>query len=308
MTVRRRGRLAAWLNAAFDARQPEARIVNVDAHGRTLALADAPAIAVVVRRDPQRSVDAFLADAPPQIGAGRAAIAEAIAQESWYHTIELPDGTVTDGRFDHRPLVRYYGLPEDMSGMRALDVGTADGFWAFEMERRGAEVVAQELPRMSDRDFPAAAKPLVREQADTPPGHRFELARRALGSKVELVRLRAYDIDPSTVGRFDFVHVGDILLHLRDPVGALAAICSVTAGQAHIADAVDPRPAGGAQNHLTAVYHGGWKMTTWWTPSLPTLAQMTLDAGFAEVHALGMYRLDIKGGGGGWRAVLRARV
>jgi hypothetical protein len=35
---------------------------------------------------------------------------------------------------------------------------------------------------------------------------------------------------------------------------------------------------------------------------------MTLDAGFAEVEALGLYRLDIRGGPGLWRAILRATV
>ena len=51
---------------------------------------------------------------------------------------------MTEGTFDLRPYVARYGLPTDMTGMRALDVGTWDGFWAFEMERRGAEVVADE--------------------------------------------------------------------------------------------------------------------------------------------------------------------
>jgi tRNA (mo5U34)-methyltransferase len=263
----------------------------------------------LVKRDPQATVDAWLSVAAPQVSSDEATPAAAIAQERWYHTILLPGGMVTSGLFDHRPLLPYYGLPEDMSGMRALDVGTADGFWAFEMERRGAEVVAVELPRMSDRDFPPAAKRLVRSQADTPPGRRFELARRALGSEVELVRLAIYDIDPSRLGRFDFVHAGDVLVHLRDPVGGLAAICSVTSGQAHIADVVDPRVAAGPEAGLNlATYQGGWSVTTWWVPSVQTLAQMALDAGFADVQVRGMYRLDMRGKQGNWRALLRAHA
>jgi methyltransferase family protein len=300
--------VAARLRRFAGARQPGDRVVNVDSQGRSLVLADAPPFRVE-RHDVEASVAAFLAQAPPQVGGGFDDLAASIAAESWYHTIELPDGTVTDGRFDHRPLVPYYGLPEDMSGMRALDVGTADGFWAFEMERRGAEVVALELPRMSDRDFPAGAAALLRGERDTPPGHRFELARRALGSGVELIRMRVYDIDPSALGEFDFVHVGDVLLHMRDPVGALAAIRSVTSGVVHIADSADARPLGGARDHLNlTAYHGGWSSNIWWTPSLQTLAQMTLDAGFADVQALGLYRLDIRGAPGVWRAILRARA
>jgi tRNA (mo5U34)-methyltransferase len=275
--------------------QLEERIAHVDGQGRSLRLAEPPPVELV-RRDPVASVETFLAQAPPE------------AEDNWYHTIELPDGKVTDGRFDHRPLVEHYCLPDDLSGAQALDVGTADGFWAFELERRGAQVVALELPRLSNRDFPAGAKHLVRERANTPPGRRFDLARRALDSKVELIRLAVYDLDPSRVGTFDFVHVGDVLLHLRDPPGALAAIRSVTSGQAHIADAVDPWLAAGPGLHrnLTA-YHGGWDITLWYTPSVQTLAQMTLDAGFADVEVLRLYRLDMRGVPGAWRAILRAR-
>jgi len=293
---RRDGRLAGWMKSASTGAQPAGRVVNVDAQGRSLVLADPPPVRIE-RRDPVDAVEEFVAHAPPA------------AEDSWYHTIELPDGTVTDGRFDHRPLVRHYGLPESMSGMRALDVGTADGFWAFEMERRGAEVVALELPRMSDRDFPEAARRIVRERFDTPPGRRFELARDALASRVELVRSRIYDIAPSALGTFDFVHVGDILLHLRDPVGALTAVRSVTAGIAHIADAASPLQLGGGREHMNLTeYHGGWRSNIWWTPSVQTLAQMTVDAGFADVEVLGLYRLDIRGAVGGWRAIVRARA
>ena len=51
------------------------------------------------------------------------------------------------GWFDLRPFVADYHLPERMDGMRVLDVGTWDGFWAFEFERRGAEVVGLDILR-----------------------------------------------------------------------------------------------------------------------------------------------------------------
>jgi tRNA (mo5U34)-methyltransferase len=275
---------------------PGERIAHVDADGRTLRLAPPPPV-TLVKPDPQGAVDDFLARAAPQL----------VAEKSWYHTLELPGGRVTSGLFDHRPLLPHYGLPDDMSGLRALDVGTADGFWAFEMERRGAEVVALEVPRVSDRDFPPAAKRLIRGERDTPPGRRFELARCALDSQVEVVPLAIYDVDPSRLGRFDFVHVGDVLLHLRDPVGGLAAICSVTSGQAHIANPIDPRlPAGPGTDRNLAAYHGGWNTTIWWVTSVQTLAQMTLDAGFADAEVLCLYRLDMRGERGNWRALLRA--
>jgi hypothetical protein len=89
-------------------------------------------------------------------------LAHQVAQYRWYHTIELTDGVVTEGMFDHRPAVNRYMLPADLSGMRCLDVGTMDGFWAFEMERRGAsEVVATDVARVDDLDWPPLWRPRV---------------------------------------------------------------------------------------------------------------------------------------------------
>jgi tRNA (mo5U34)-methyltransferase len=76
----------------------------------------------------------------PDLSAGE--LAERVRSQGWYHTLELAPGVVTEGMFDLRRYVSRYGLPERMDGMRALDGGTWDGFWAFEIERRGAEVVA----------------------------------------------------------------------------------------------------------------------------------------------------------------------
>src|SRR5258708_32045839 len=76
-----------------------------------------------------------------------------------YHTLELGDGVVTKGMFDHRPVLDRYPIPEDLSGLRCLDVATMDGYWAFEMERRGAEsVTALDLENPEDLDWPASLR------------------------------------------------------------------------------------------------------------------------------------------------------
>src|SRR5579862_4659707 len=69
-----------------------------------------------------------------------------VAEHTWYHTLELGHGVVTPGWFDTRPAVCAVRFPASLAGVRCLDVATFDGFWAFEMERRGAaEVVAIDL-------------------------------------------------------------------------------------------------------------------------------------------------------------------
>ena len=61
----------------------------------------------------------------------------------WYHQITIPPGVVTPGMNDCAETLNYLTLPKDMSGMRVLDIGAAEGFFTYECERRGAaEVIA----------------------------------------------------------------------------------------------------------------------------------------------------------------------
>ena len=232
-------------------------------------------------------------------------LAAKVAAMSWYHTVDLPGGVVTDGIFDHRNLVAHYGLPASLAGRRALDVATFDGFWAYELERRGADVTAIDLPRVADLDWPAGMRDVfVRDGLDRDPSEGFYLASTALGSRVKLVKSSVYDLSPDSVGRFDFVHMGDLLLHLRDPMRALASVRSVTAdgGTAHIVDAYEPSLAG----RQAAQYEGGWNFCTWWVPSLDTFVQMVLDAGFSSVKIHRTFRANTDDGPGRWRAILIA--
>ena len=76
---------------------------------------------------------------PPRLPAAltHSRLVEFAQQTFWYHTLELSPGVTTSATYDHRDYVRRYGFPEDMTGWTVLDVGTADGFCAFEFERRG---------------------------------------------------------------------------------------------------------------------------------------------------------------------------
>ena len=159
---------------------------------------------------------------------------EAIVAMPWYHTIELPGGIVTPGEYDHRPIVGKVPLPERLDGLRCLDVGTHDGFWAFEMERRGAaEVVAIDVEDPAELDWPEP-RPVLGEEARAfiAERHRaFEVARDALGSKVQRRYVSVYELDPADIGEFDVAFLGTLLHHLRDPIGALQAVRRVVTGR-----------------------------------------------------------------------------
>src|SRR4051812_39647712 len=125
-----------------------------------------------------------------------------VAGREWYHTLELAPGVVTPGWFDLRTVAGRLPWP-DLTGRRCLDVGTFDGFWAFEMERRGAaEVVAADILDPRRWDWPADATEeaiaAVGERKDQ--GQGFEIAREALGSAVKRLELSVYDLDPAEIG------------------------------------------------------------------------------------------------------------
>jgi tRNA (mo5U34)-methyltransferase len=167
-----------------------------------------------------------------------------MATQLWYHTLDLPDGYVTPGWFDLRPIVERLPWPE-VSGRRCLDVGTYDGFLAFELERRGAaEVVATDIGDHTDWDWPPRDRARGIEYLSTVAGQKgrgFELAAEALGSRVERRLISVYDLSREAVGEFDVVVCGSLLLHLRDPFRALEAIRGVCSGHFLSVEQIDFR-------------------------------------------------------------------
>jgi tRNA (mo5U34)-methyltransferase len=129
----------------------------------------------------------------------------------WWHEIELAEGIVTPGDDSNRmklPILDALGLPHDLRGRRALDIGTSDGYFAFELEKRGAEVVAIDFV------------------PETYSG--FATARKILGSGVDYRMDNVYNLTPESYGAFDVVLFLGVLYHLRKPLAALDAIRSVT--------------------------------------------------------------------------------
>jgi tRNA (mo5U34)-methyltransferase len=118
----------------------------------------------------------------------------------WHHIMRFPHGIVSPGAYDPREMFGLLQLP-DLHGKRVLDIGTRDGFFAFECERLGAEVVAVDYGAMDMTGFGAA--------------------RKIYGSAVEYVQANVYDLDPARLGTFDIVLFLGVLYHLRHPLLAL---------------------------------------------------------------------------------------
>jgi tRNA (mo5U34)-methyltransferase len=204
--------------------------------------------------------------------------------------MRLPGEIVTPGIFDTLDELSRVPLPASLAGKRCLDVGTADGFWAFEMERRGAsEVVAIDVhdPARLDWPGPPRSDEEMREIGGSELNrHRgFDIAHEALGSSVQPREMTVYELDPADIGEFDFVFIGSLLLHLRDPVGALRAIRSVLRGELLSVDTVSPtmtllHP----RQPMARLDAPGWPL--WWVLNLPGYRRL-FDAAGLQIVASG---------------------
>jgi tRNA (mo5U34)-methyltransferase len=157
-------------------------------------------------------------------------IAEEVARRgAWYHTFELPGGVTTPGYFDLRRVVGKLPLPASLDGKRCLDAAACEGFWSFELARRGAgEVVSLDLPDTSSQDWQGIVETEELRRGSGLANDHFHFVRESLAVRgVERVDMNLYDVDPDRLGTFDFVFIGNVLIHLSDPVRALRALRSV---------------------------------------------------------------------------------
>jgi SAM-dependent methyltransferase len=183
-----------------------------------------------------------------------------------YHQLDLGEGLVMEGDYDMTQYLQYYAIPEDLTGKRVLDVGTASGFFALECARRGGDVTAIDIWPADTALFPAILD--------------------ATGVDVKYVQKNIYDLTPE-FGQFDLVICGSLLLHLPDQFGAVQRLKSVCRGRLILSNActedskTNPEPLckfwGAPGTDAAADY---WH---YWSVSGAALKQMLLAAGFAQV-------------------------
>jgi tRNA (mo5U34)-methyltransferase len=99
-----------------------------------------------------------------------------------------------------------------------------------------------------------------------------------LGSQVRREFISVYDLDPVAIGRFDVVVCGDLLLHLRDPARALAAVRRVCRGVFLSAEQIDLRLTM-LQPLRPALYVSG-QLGQWFIPNHAGHARLLDVAGF----------------------------
>jgi SAM-dependent methyltransferase len=222
----------------------------------------------------------------------------------WYHAVDLGDGLVTPGDFDFRSQVNSFGFPDDLTGKRVLDVGSATGYFAFEFERRGAEVVSVELPALGAWDMLDAEREEVIHEialahnASTPEEayHRhldgpFQFCHTQLRSKVTRCYSSVYDLTLAKLGgeKFDLVFAGDLLAHLFSPLKALDVLSGLCRGSLMLTIEV---PFTGPADQPLGSFRGlanGTEGRTWWALSRTCAEHMLRRMGFTSVGVAGRY-------------------
>jgi tRNA (mo5U34)-methyltransferase len=195
----------------------------------------------------------------------------------WYHQIEIRPGIVTPGVNSSAVTLRHLDLPDNCTGIRVLDIGARDGYFSFELERRGADVVAIDYMDPAETGFP--------------------VARELLGSNVEYVVDNVYRLSPERHGEFDLVLFLGVLYHLRDPLLALDRIWDVcrdggqVAVETQLLDNALLRPDGSfttlngeiAEVALAQFYPGdvlNGDASNYWSPNSACMRGLLEEAGF----------------------------
>ena len=192
---------------------------------------------------------------------------------NWFHSIRLRDDLVTPGKEgDTSAKLRMLRLPASLAGKSVLDVGTWDGFFAFEAERRGAS-------RVLATDHHVWNSPHWGDAG-------FHCARRALGSKVEWRDLDVLDHVPEAIGSFDVVLFLGVLYHLRNPLPALERLRAVTNELLVLETHIELLPT----RRPVAAFYPGAELhddeSNWWGPNVRACESMLRAAGFSDVDVV----------------------
>lgn len=197
-----------------------------------------------------------------------AAQIEELRRLGWYHSIECADGTVIPGlqSIEHLKLrCAQFPIPQDLRGKRVLDIGAWDGWFSFEMERRGASVVA----------------------VDSTPNKTFLQAREMLGSKVEYVVEDVCRLTPERLGYFDIVLFLGVLYHLKHPLLGLEKVCELATEMVCVESFVTDDGSDMAAPTRLEFYEKTelcGQFDNWFGPNVPALLAMCRTVGFARVQ------------------------
>jgi len=193
-----------------------------------------------------------------------------------YHTLKFPNGEVFQGQYDMSKVLDLYRLPDDLKGKTVLDIGTANGFFAIEFFRRGADVVA----------------------IDKHEGMWIDEINELMSTKVKFKIKDLTTLDES-FGKFDIVFSSNVIQHNTDLFDNIRRIKKVTKHMAILCTQVFTGPL---TDHVPFAEFIGKidpnvdSFGTFWTPNMKCFKLMAEKAGFSRVEEISIHevpRLDM---------------
>jgi SAM-dependent methyltransferase len=210
------------------------------------------------------------------------------ADALFYHTIELPGEPAILGSWDLRRDTPGYLGNVPLSGKRVLELGAANGYLTFWMEKAGASVVPYDLSPELLGDiitYPGLNVPAFeREYRESVSGinRGWSYAREAFRSGTQLVHGSVYRL-PEAIGEVDVSMFGCILLHLRDPYLALQQAARITRREIVVTDTLNS-PFSRATNEPLMLFNPARDQDpcTWWFLSPEIVQRMLWTLGFVK--------------------------
>lgn len=207
----------------------------------------------------------------------------------WFHNLHLPGGVQTAPEHALGDFPRFkwehlqQAIPADLTGWSVLDVGCNAGFYAFELARRGAEVLGVD----HDAHYLAQA--------------RWAAPKLGLEERVRFERRHVYEL-AHTVERFDLVMFMGVFYHLRYPLLGLDLVARLV--KRLLVFQTLTMPGGDLRenhydlplNERDALLEDGWPKlafipdrlagdpTNWWAPNHAGVVTMLRSVGMAVVE------------------------
>ena len=210
--------------------------------------------------------------APPALtAADKAGLAKKVR---WFHSMDLGDGVVTQGNKSAERLAFESGrvFRHSVEGMSVLDVGSWDGYFAFEASRRGAS-------RVLATDWFCWGGGGMATKAG------FDIAKRCIGGPVDELRIDVGEISDATVGTFDAVMMLGVFYHLKNPFLAVERLAGLARRMMVLETHIETRLP---ENLPSMVFYPDKELngdpTNWWGPNKPCIIAMLRRCGFTRVE------------------------
>lgn len=179
----------------------------------------------------------------------------------WHHRFEIYPGVITPGTYNPAVLLEKAQLPADLRGTRVLDIGTSDGFFALQLARRGAHVVAIDYRGKKD--------------------HGYYVMEMLNPVQIEYHTMNVYELADKRLGQFDIILFLGVLYHLPDMVRALHMIRQSCRGTLFL----ETHSENDFCREIAAArYYKGSSLandyTNFWAPNRLCVLDMLYDAGF----------------------------